>query len=269
MNNWEIVKFGIFDSKVMFPSMKETAERHVEYFEFEYMLDCDGVAIIDGKHHKHYPHSVIVRKPNQKCRSILNFRCLYFHLSIDERDEYYKILASLPDCLLTVNSSKYEAVFRKLIDHLAIIEDMQCDDFVRAQILELIYYIKQDATQNESAYTPARLLNNQNLLNALAYIETHYGENITLASLASVAGYSPSYFQRLFKKVFSRTPQEYLLDLRLQKSKQLLSASALGIAEICYACGFNSQSYFTLQFRKKYCTTPRKYRETTLSGYLL
>ena len=253
----------------MFPSMKETVEREVEYFEFEFMLDCNGVTIIDGKHHKHYPRSVILRKPGQKARSILNFRCLYFHLFIDKSDEYYNILTSLPDYYLIINSLKYETVFKKLINHLAVIENVECDDFIRSQILELIYYLKTDAAQNESVDAPERLLSNQNLLNTIAYMENNYGENIVLADLASVAGYSPNYFQRLFKKVFSRTPQEYLLDLRLQKAKQLLSASELSIVEICYACGFNSQSYFTLQFRKKYGNTPRKYRETAFSGYLL
>jgi transcriptional regulator GlxA family with amidase domain len=56
------------------------------------------------------------------------------------------------------------------------------------------------------------------------------------------------------------SPNQYLLKLRLDKVKELLSNTNLSISEITYQTGFESVSYLSKLFKKKDKVTPRDYR---------
>jgi AraC family transcriptional regulator, L-rhamnose operon regulatory protein RhaS len=53
----------------------------------------------------------------------------------------------------------------------------------------------------------------------------------------------------------------YLLDLRLNRSAELLKNSDMRITDIALQCGFNDANYFTRQFRNFKGFSPRTYRE--------
>ena len=268
MNIGNIITYGTFDTKITYPLLKETTERAVAVFEFEFLLSCDGESIIDDKRYVLSPQAVLLRKPRQKCRSRLGFRCLFFHLQVDENGEYYRILEKLPNFYGIIESTKYKRAFETLIHHLAV-HNGENDDLVTSKILEIIYYLQIDAKQNSFIPPRPRPTHNENLLKTIAYMQENYSEPLPLKKLASVAGYSPNYFETIFKKTFNCTPQDYLLELRLNTAKQLLVAPDLTIAEIAYQCGFNSQAYFTFQFRKSFRLTPREYRKNTIPNYIL
>ena len=74
-------------------------------------------------------------------------------------------------------------------------------------------------------------------------------------------GYSVNYFGKLFCRRYGVTFQEYLLERRLQWAYGILRASSFSVAEIAYESGFNSQSYFTRQFRRRYGMSPTQVRQ--------
>ena len=92
------------------------------------------------------------------------------------------------------------------------------------------------------------------------YIETHFGERLTIASLASVAGLSPRHFQRVFQRVFHTGPTEHVLRVRVRKAAARLVESNDPIARISIEAGFCDQSHFTNQFRRFRGMTPSEYR---------
>lgn len=59
------------------------------------------------------------------------------------------------------------------------------------------------------------------------YMEQHYMENITVAKLAALGYISPSCFNRRFKMEIGITPIEYLIEIRLERSKTLLRQKSL------------------------------------------
>ena len=71
---------------------------------------------------------------------------------------------------------------------------------------------------------------------------------------------SRSSFQRKVNKVYLVSPQAYLKEQRLTRAKELIIQESGSIAEIAYACGFNSVSYFTRMFKNKYSNTPSFYQ---------
>ena len=99
------------------------------------------------------------------------------------------------------------------------------------------------------------------LREAIAYINDHLDQNLSLAELAALVQMSPYYFASLFKQSIGLAPHQYVTQCRIERAKQLLKTRELTIIEICQQVGFQSQSHFTRVFRKYTATTPKVYRE--------
>lgn len=99
---------------------------------------------------------------------------------------------------------------------------------------------------------------------SLSFIKAHFSEDITSRDAAMFFSYNLSYFCRLFKSVFNKSFNEYLLEYRLSKAKILLSSTNLTIAEICNRVGFKNQSYFSQVFKKTFGLLPITYRRNSL-----
>ena len=95
---------------------------------------------------------------------------------------------------------------------------------------------------------------------ALEYIETHYGQGITLEELARLTGMSPKYFCRFFKTIVHRSPIDYVNYYRVECASHFLTSGDMTVAEIAQHCGYNDSSFFIKQFRKYKGTTPKQYR---------
>ncbi|MBE6728558.1 MAG: helix-turn-helix transcriptional regulator [Ruminococcaceae bacterium] len=95
----------------------------------------------------------------------------------------------------------------------------------------------------------------------ISYIEKHYGNSeLSNTVLASQLNISEVYMRRLFKEQFGTSPKQYILELRIQKAKQVLSQSNKTVTEISKECGFTSIHHFCRAF-KGYCgQTPSDYR---------
>ncbi len=93
------------------------------------------------------------------------------------------------------------------------------------------------------------------------HIHDHIGDkNLSLATLASVIHYNPSYLSRFFKQKTGQNLSEYINDIRLEKSELLLADPSIRISDVAYGVGFESSSYFAVFFKKRAGMTPNEYR---------
>ena len=93
-----------------------------------------------------------------------------------------------------------------------------------------------------------------------SYIAENYAHNISLDTLAHIAGMNPRYFCRYFRSMTERTPIDYLNYYRVECASYFLTTSDMTVAEIAQHCGYNDSSFFIKQFRRYKGTTPRQYR---------
>ncbi|PZF82499.1 AraC family transcriptional regulator [Jiangella anatolica] len=94
------------------------------------------------------------------------------------------------------------------------------------------------------------------LRDAVLFVDRHFREPITLADVAARAHLSANYFSERFRQ-FTGTPfQLYLQERRLRFARSLLAASALSVSEVCHASGFNSLSHFGRAYRRRYGAAP-------------
>lgn len=92
------------------------------------------------------------------------------------------------------------------------------------------------------------------------YIYTHIHYRITMKELSEYLKLSESYLSKLFHKEMGITISQYILDLKIEKAKNLLQYSEYNIVEVANYLSFSSQSHFIQVFQKKTGLTPRKYR---------
>ena len=94
------------------------------------------------------------------------------------------------------------------------------------------------------------------------YIEQYFNEKISFGELAKLSGYSYDYFRFLFKKSYGCSPQKYLLDIRLEKAKDMLKSTSLSCTDIAYNCGFSNGAQMTTMIKRRYNKTPMSLRNT-------
>lgn len=92
------------------------------------------------------------------------------------------------------------------------------------------------------------------------YVASKYNEEITLETLADIAGMTPTAFSRYFKLHTGRTVSNYIIETRLGAASRALVDTSQTISEICYNCGFNNLSNFNRTFKSKRGVTPRDFR---------
>lgn len=94
------------------------------------------------------------------------------------------------------------------------------------------------------------------------YLEDHYSEKISLEDVTQKVGFSKYYGGRLFKQYMGTTIIDYLIQLRMNKAKELLLKDEYSIKQISYMIGYQDPNYFTWSFKKAMGMSPVKYRYT-------
>lgn len=102
---------------------------------------------------------------------------------------------------------------------------------------------------------------NEIVSKAKSFIGEHLGENLSVATLAEKFYVSPNYFSRLFKRIAGEGCNEYIVRMRIEKSKTLLETTTLKTGRIALAVGYNDTNYFSIAFKKHTGVSPTKYRE--------
>jgi AraC-like DNA-binding protein len=100
---------------------------------------------------------------------------------------------------------------------------------------------------------------------AVDFIRDRLGEGLMLSEIARYTGLSERQLQRLFRRAFGMTIQQFIIRSRIQAAIHELTHSRRTIAEIALMFGFSDQSAFTNQFRSVTGLPPRIYRERYLA----
>ena len=98
------------------------------------------------------------------------------------------------------------------------------------------------------------------LAGTLEFLEAHFDENISPASLAKHTGLSPIRFARIIKRIFRLTPSQLITQTRLAAASRLLMETDHPVAEIAHSCGFYDHSAFSRAFRSATSATPVEFR---------
>jgi AraC family transcriptional regulator len=91
-------------------------------------------------------------------------------------------------------------------------------------------------------------------------LDARLAGDVTLAELAEACALSVRHFTRAFRQSTGQSPNQWLVERRLDRAQGLLESSERSLGEIAAACGFASQSHFTRVFRGALGTSPGAWR---------
>ena len=97
------------------------------------------------------------------------------------------------------------------------------------------------------------------IVQAKLFIDTHFSEHIDLSNIADEAYFSKFHFIRLFKTIYSNTPHQYLIKVRIENAKEFLQKD-VSVTGACFNVGFDSASSFSGLFKRYTNFTPSQYQ---------
>ncbi len=95
---------------------------------------------------------------------------------------------------------------------------------------------------------------------AQEWIALHWSDNPSLEQMANIAGLSLRTFTRRFKSAVGKTPLNYLQDVKISRSQELLRETNLSVTEVSDRAGYKDVSYFSKLFKNFTGVTPNQYR---------
>ncbi len=95
----------------------------------------------------------------------------------------------------------------------------------------------------------------------MSYISSHYTEKMSLNDISQLTFYSAAYCENEFKKTTGKSIINYLIDVRVNAAKKLLTDSSMSCARIATAVGFEDANYFSRIFKKRTGYSPLRFRD--------
>ncbi len=141
--------------------------------------------------------------------------------------------------------------FKSFIQQSEKLISSESVDEVLAQMKEFLSQISDVATFSSQHIVIDR---------ALAYINDHFNQQITLEQVAEEINRSPYYFSHLFRKVMNMTFVEYITQTRIKKAKELLLGDDLTISEISSGIGYQDPNYFSRVFKAICGVSPKQWK---------
>jgi AraC-like DNA-binding protein len=252
--------------------------RH-EFFEMIYVKKGSTVFEISGKPILLGPNDIVIIKPNQYHKFTVKSEsgCEFIVLNFDFQDQCNERVSevSLEDFLNFVSSRETGAFIsikvsqkNEIINLLnRILEERQSNEIGseflnQLLVLELFVLISRALKAEWENSIKNKSPKLKEVIHAsVAFINNNFERKISLADIASYVFLSPSYFTRAFKEQMRTSPINYLLRVRIERSKELLADTNQKVGHIALSVGFSNQQRFNELFKKHTGMTPLQYRK--------
>jgi AraC-like DNA-binding protein/quercetin dioxygenase-like cupin family protein len=145
----------------------------------------------------------------------------------------------------------------KEIEEAGKSKDEASSMLVKAALLRFFYVLYHHRIHENDVPADAHA---QMIKDSIQYIHDHYREKVSIADAANAVGFSSPHFMRIFKAETGDTFLHSLNDYRLEMACFLLRQSNMPVSEAAAEAGFDNLSYFIRLFRRRYNTTPARWR---------
>jgi two-component system, response regulator YesN len=100
-------------------------------------------------------------------------------------------------------------------------------------------------------------------------MDANYNKEISLQEVAEIIGVSAAHLSRVVKKELGKNFTEYIVDLRMEKAKNMLELTNFKVMDISKTVGYDNPDYFSRIFKRQCGITPQDYRHRFLTKGVL
>lgn len=164
----------------------------------------------------------------------------------------FPITLKLPDESFSVAKSIFERLIKEYESGSTLIaSQLYMQTMIEQLVIIAIREYAKGAGEVQSAF----------LNRALGYLYSHFSEGITVNDAALFMGYTPNYFNTVFRRSIGVPFGKYLREMRLTYASNLLKSCDMPITEVALESGFESSAHFSRSFHEKYGASPQEYRK--------
>ncbi|MEN8435796.1 AraC family transcriptional regulator [Clostridium septicum] len=255
-----------------------TAHFH-PFTEIFFIINGEGAFHLDDKDVKVKQWDLIIINPN----------CLHTEKSItkDNPLEYIvlgidNLLLNFPDTYSLTNNINLKKLY-KIIEFTSnkdyilhylncLIQEVESKDYnyemaCKNILTLLIIHIIRSIPSLLLVEEPQEKLNLE-CVKIKNYIDSHYSENITLDILSDMSYMNKFHLVHTFTKQIGISPINYVINKRIEESKNLLATTNYSIRDIASIVGFSNSSYFSQAFKKVTGKSPKEYRVDKLHSMI-
>lgn len=237
-----------------------------ETYEIYYLIDGKRRYVIEDKMYDIYPGDMILI-PEMVTHKVWN--------SPDtQADEYHAryLLTPKKEDIPEIFLPCFDTHFYRLTENekkviVNCFEDLQRNQkkdeyspyYNQANLVKILHTLAKSkaSTKLNSHFTQKDI----RMQEAATYIKNNCSQQITLEELAMRYSFTKEYFSTIFKETTGFGFNEYLNQMRISKSMNLLTGTTLTVTEISTQCGFNDSNYFSAVFKKITGMPPQKFRK--------
>lgn len=132
--------------------------------------------------------------------------------------------------------------------------------FAESISIALLAYLEGKYSAPTHAPVAVGALSSAQMRAVYCFVRENLTENISISELAGLVRMTPSRFYRAFRLSAGETPYRFVMRLRVEEAKDMLSETKMSATHIASIFGFSSQSHFVKVFRQFTGATPRQYR---------
>jgi len=246
------------------------SEKHLQnslhahsYYEFELVYGGMGVQILKKTSFSMSRGCAYLRTPNnlhtthQDENNKLKSYNIRFSVDFIPKDLAANLMAEDNALYVKFDENELGALIEKI---KCLASEIKNSDFYSPSVLSAVFCEILVAFIRKYHLTAGRNANySHHVQSIINYINSNYRKKLSVSELAGIFHLNPHYMGSLFIREAGRSISEYILELRLILSVQLLMSSSLSVSEIAFECGFNTPAYFIVKFRERYGAPPKKY----------
>lgn len=128
---------------------------------------------------------------------------------------------------------------------------------IQSLLAEVLALVEENG---DNSYLPTEDTDNGLVQKAILFIQDKSDLPITVQEVADHLFISRTYLYSLFKRNMLITPQQFIVNAKISKARELLAKTDEPIADIAHECGYHNQFAFSRAFRREISLSPREYR---------
>lgn len=226
---------------------------------------------IEGEHHVLKKGDVMVFNPGVHHQALVDASttCTELHIGIGNLNidcnapNYMKSLSWPPIVTIEKYRNEFEQCCKE-IEKEQRLRELGHSFMLKALVMKLILilYREMDECSQPPSLEASQFASRDKKVivqSLIDYMSSYYMEDISLDNISKNMYLSPVYISKIFKEETGTSPINYLIQIRLEKAKQILENNTIPINMVAKAVGYEDAYYFSKLFKKYYGMSPSTY----------